>query len=122
MRGEFRQVLDEQTRVAAEVSRFTALLERERDGKEKLERKVESLKRQRAELGRQLDDLRAQFAVIDADRVALLKEESALNDRRAVVNFDWARYEEFLRQRADAEVIRLRDELARTRADPDSAG
>ncbi|MGW7131288.1 hypothetical protein ACWGIA_23535 [Streptomyces bobili] len=122
VRGEFRQVLDEQTRVAAELSRLTALLERERDGKEKLERKVESLKRQRAELGRQLDDLRARFAEIDADRVALLKEESALNDRRAVVNFDWARYEEFLRQRADAEVIRLRDELARTRTDPDSTG
>ncbi|MGW2113370.1 hypothetical protein [Streptomyces sp. NPDC001948] len=118
VRGEFRQVLDEQTRVAAELTRLTSLLERERDDKERLEREVESLKRQRAELGRQLDDLRAQFAEIDADKVALLKEESDLNDRRAMLNFDWARYEEFLRQRVDAEVIRLRGELARTRTDP----
>nr|WSZ18806.1 hypothetical protein OH837_38440 [Streptomyces canus] len=94
----------------------------QRDDKEKLERKVEPLKRQRPKLGRQLDDLPAQFAEIDADRVALVKEEGELNDQRAMLNFDWARYEEFLWQRADAEVIRLRDELARTSTDPDSKG
>ncbi|AZP22918.1 hypothetical protein EJC51_46995 [Streptomyces aquilus] len=118
VRTEFRQVLDEQARVAAELSRLTSLLEQERGDKERLEREVASLKRQRAVLSEQLDDLRAQFAEIDADKVALLKEESDLNDRRAVLNFDWARYEELLRQRANAEVMRLREQLQRTLSDP----
>ncbi|KUN29455.1 hypothetical protein AQJ23_01375 [Streptomyces antibioticus] len=118
VRTEFRQVLDEQARVAAELSRLTSLLEQERGDKERLEREVASLKQQRAALSKQLNDLRAQFAEIDADKVALLKEESDLNDRRAVLNFDWARYEELLRQRANAEVSRLREQLDRTRSDP----
>jgi hypothetical protein len=115
VRTEFRQVLDEQARVTAELGRLTSLLEQERDDKERLERKVTSLKRQRAKLGKQLEDLRAQFAEIDEEKVALLKEESDLNDRRAVLNFEWARYEELLRQRANAEVRRLREELDRAR-------
>jgi hypothetical protein len=118
VRTEFRQVLDEQARVAAELSRLTSLLEQERGDKERLEREVASLKRQRAALSKQLTDLRAQFAEIDADKVALLKEESDLNDRRAVLNFDWARYEELLRHRANAEVSRLREQLDRMRSDP----
>ncbi|MDT0570334.1 hypothetical protein RM704_23170 [Streptomyces sp. DSM 3412] len=118
VRTEFRQVLDEQARVKEELGRLTSLLEQERGDKERLTRKIASLKRERAKLGKQLDDLRAQFAEIDADKVALLKEESDLNDRRAVLNFDWARYEELLRQRANAEVSRLREELDRTRTDP----
>lgn len=115
VRDEFRHVLDEQARVSAELKRLAELLERERNNKRDLERRIEELEQLRGELGRQLADLRGRFAEIDSDKAALLKEESELNDRRAMLNFDWARYEEDRRTRAEAEAARLREELGDAR-------
>lgn len=112
LRDEFRQVLNEQTKVAAELRRLVEQLGQERKNSEKLEREVAKLKKLRKDLGKQWEDLRAQLAEIDSDKVDLLAEESELNDRRAMLNFEWARYEEDLRTRAQAEAARLRDELA----------
>ncbi|MFF3375987.1 hypothetical protein ACFYXF_23910 [Streptomyces sp. NPDC002680] len=51
VRDEFRQVLNEQSRVAAELRHLAELLEQERSNKEKLAREVEKLERLRGELG-----------------------------------------------------------------------
>lgn len=91
---ELLVTIDARDGIADEIDRLTRQLQQNRIHNDQLRGEIASLERERDELSQRIIQLRQELVLLQEDRLQLMREDSALNDRKAHLYFTWARSEE----------------------------
>ncbi|MFI5800156.1 hypothetical protein [Streptomyces sp. NPDC051677] len=112
-REEFRERLGERSKVKAGIRDLEALLAKERNDNAELKQKLADLQQQHDMLDGQVVALRQQLHDMTAEKLDLVNEEKEILTWQYRSNYEWGRFEERARERAEAELAAVRTALSR---------
>ncbi|MEH0577523.1 MULTISPECIES: hypothetical protein [Streptomyces] len=112
-REEFRERLGERSKVKAGIRDLEALLAKERNDNAELKQQLADLEQQRDMLDGQVVALRQQLHDMTAEKLDLVNEEKEILTWQYRSNYEWGRFEERARERAEAELEAVRTALTR---------